>query len=142
MSSPDPSARQVVGAVRCVPRVHEGGRGDVLDWDRNRRDAVGDIIFINGHVLTGDSQPSDATAVAIRLGRVAVVGTDEAALRWSGQGVEVVDLKGRTVAPGLTDAHCHPIWVGLGLTAVNCASPPNRTVADIVGRIAERAAAT
>jgi predicted amidohydrolase YtcJ len=93
-------------------------------------------------VLTGDSQPSSATAVAIRFGRVAAVGTDADALSWRGADVEVVDLRGRSIAPGLNDAHCHPIWVGLGLTSVNCASPPNRSVADIVGRVAERARAT
>ncbi|RIK47126.1 MAG: amidohydrolase [Chloroflexi bacterium] len=103
---------------------------------------VGDIAFINGKVITGGFEPSTATGVAIRLGRIAAVGSDSEVRAAIGPHTEVIDLKGRTIAPGLNDAHCHPMWVGLGMTTVNCASPPNATVADIVQRIAERVRAT
>lgn len=99
---------------------------------------LGDIVFINGHVITGGFQPSTATGVAIRFGRVAAVGTDDEVRAWAGRGVDVIDLRGRTIAPGLNDAHCHPMSVGLTLNEVNAATPPNRTIADIVERIAAR----
>ena len=51
----------------------------------------------------------------------------------------MVDLKGRTIAPGLNDAHCHPIGVGLALQQVNARTPPNDSIADIVRRIEQRA---
>lgn len=105
-------------------------------------DAIGDIVFVNGHVITGGFESSPATGVAIRLGRVAAVGSDAEVRSWAGQNVEVIDLKGRSIAPGLNDAHCHPMSVGLALTTVNSATPPNGSVADIVGRIAERVRTT
>jgi predicted amidohydrolase YtcJ len=108
----------------------------VFDWTNESR--VGDIIFVNGKVITGDLVASNATGVAIRLGKIATVGSDEDALAWQSKGVEVVDLKGRAIAPGLNDAHCHPVWVGFAMTNVNAATPPNETVADIVRGIEAR----
>jgi len=106
--------------------------------DPQAYNAIGDIIFTNGKVITGELEKSNATGVAIRFGKVAAVGSDEDVLAWRGAGVEVVDLKGRTVAPGLNDAHCHPVWVGFAMTNVNASTPPNQSVADIVRGIQER----
>jgi predicted amidohydrolase YtcJ len=97
-----------------------------------------DLILINGHVLTGHRTPSDSTAVAIYNGRVAHVGNDEQALTWRTPGVEVIDLEGRSVAPAFNDAHCHIMSVGFAAGEVDARTPPNRTVQDIVDRIAER----
>lgn len=103
------------------------------------RDRVGDIIFVNGNVITGNYGDSNATGVAIRQGKIVAVGSDDEALSWRAPRIEVIDLKGRSITPGLNDAHCHPLYTGLELTEVNAASPPNRTIADIVARVAERA---
>jgi predicted amidohydrolase YtcJ len=115
-----------------------GRANRVFDWNREQAPAVGDIIFVNGHVLTGELGGSNATGVAIRLGKIAAVGSDEDVLAWRNGDTEVVDLKGRTVSPGLNDAHCHPIHVGFSKATVNAATPPNQRVDDIVARIAER----
>ena len=100
----------------------------------------GDLILVNGHVMTGrlgESRPS--TGIAVWHGRVAAVGSDAEVLSWRRPGIEVVDLRGRTVTPGFNDAHCHPISVGLGLQEVDARTPPNESIADVVQRIAERA---
>ena len=112
------------------------------DWNHDRAKALGDIIFINGHVLTGELNAPPASAVAIRLGKVVAVGGDDEARAWAGHGVEVVDLNGRTIAPGMNDAHCHPFYTGAAKHNVDAGSPPNRNVADIVARVAERARET
>jgi len=114
----------------------------MLNWDRDRSPSVGDVIFVNGHVLTGELESSGATGVAIRVGKVAAVGSDADVLAWRAPGVEVVDLAGRTVAPGMNDAHCHPLYTGAAMHNIDAGTPPNRTVADIVGKIAERARTT
>jgi predicted amidohydrolase YtcJ len=110
----------------------------VQNWQQEYESPLGDIIFINGRVITGELERSEATAVAIRLGKVAAVGSDQDALAWQGNGVRVVDLQGRAIAPGLNDAHCHPMSVGFMASEIDAHSPPNRTVADIVARVAER----
>ncbi|MEZ4569128.1 MAG: hypothetical protein R2849_02120 [Thermomicrobiales bacterium] len=56
------------------------------------------------------------TGIAIINGKVAAVGTDADVAVWTKSGISEVDLKGRTVAPGINDAHCHPLYLGLGLT--------------------------
>lgn len=99
----------------------------------------GDIILVNGHLMTGEGRPSNATAIAVRGGRIVALGDDDAALAWRVPHVEVVDLRSRTLAPGFNDAHCHPMYVGFTLQQVNAATPPNRNIPDIVARIAERA---
>lgn len=100
---------------------------------------AGDLIFVNGHLMTGSGQPSEATAIAVRGGRIVAVGGDDAALAWRGPGVEVVDLRGRTLAPGFNDAHCHPMYLGFSLQQIDASTPPNRAIPDIVARVAERA---
>ena len=92
--------------------------------------------------MTGNYGDTDATGVAIIQGKVAAVGDDRTVLAWKQQGMSVVDLDGRTVAPGLNDAHCHPLSLGLSITSVDASSPPNQTIADIVERLAGRVAET
>ncbi|WP_426517382.1 amidohydrolase [Diaminobutyricibacter sp. McL0618] len=70
-------------------------------------------ILVNAHVITlGRSRPR-ATAIAIRDGRVIAVGEERDVLEYRSARTEIADLGGRTVTPGLIDAHLHP---GLGAT--------------------------
>lgn len=110
----------------------------MFDWSRNGSPAGGDIIFVNGHVLTGEIGSPKATGVAIRAGKIAAVGSDDEVRAWRGTGVREIDLRGRTIAPGLNDAHAHPVWVGFGMQNVDASTPPNETVADIVRGIEAR----
>jgi len=66
-----------------------------------------DLILANGRVLTADANNSRAEALAIKSGRIAAVGGSQEVLELKGARTEVVDLKGRTVIPGLTDPHVH-----------------------------------
>lgn len=99
---------------------------------------AGDIVFINGHVHTGDVKPSEATAVAVRNGRIIALGDDAGVRRAAGDNIETVDLKGRSITPGFYDAHCHPMSIGFSLHDIDAHTPPNRTIAEIVARISER----
>jgi len=65
------------------------------------------IILHNGKVLTVDGNFTIAQAVAIRGNRIAAVGANAAVLGLAGPGATVIDLKGRTVIPGLIDTHQH-----------------------------------
>ncbi len=64
-------------------------------------------IFYNGKILTVDSNFSVAQAVAITGNQIAAVGTDAAVLPLAGTNTVKVDLKGRTMVPGLVDTHRH-----------------------------------
>src|SRR5262245_60963638 len=66
------------------------------------------IILHHGKVVTVDSRFSIREAVAIRKGRIVATGTDSEILALREPGMELTDLKGRTVLPGLIDSHTHP----------------------------------
>ncbi|MFL6275340.1 MAG: amidohydrolase [Blastocatellia bacterium] len=71
-----------------------------------------DIVFRNGNVYTANDSAPRAEAVAVKGDRIVFVGSNEGAKRFIGSRTRVIDLKGRTVVPGMTDAHCHLIGVG------------------------------
>lgn len=67
-----------------------------------------DMLLINGKIITVDKNFSIAEAVAVKGDRIAAVGSTREILRLSGKETKVIDLKGKTVIPGLIDAHLHP----------------------------------
>ena len=64
-------------------------------------------IYVNGNVLTMDSQNRIAEAVSVRDGVIEAVGGSEAMLALVTDITQVVDLRGRTLMPGFVDAHGH-----------------------------------
>jgi predicted amidohydrolase YtcJ len=69
-------------------------------------------IFFNARIYTFDAQGTRAEALAVRDGRVVAVGTDTDILALAGPGTARWNLRGRTVLPGLIDAHGHLPWLG------------------------------
>jgi predicted amidohydrolase YtcJ len=76
-------------------------------------------VLVNGAVYTVDAARSWAQAVAIKDGRIAIVGTDDDVRQAVGPGTEVVDLAGRMLVPGFQDAHVHPVSGGLDMLQCN-----------------------
>lgn len=99
-----------------------------------------DALYVNGRIHTQDPERPEAEVLAVLAGRV--IATGDAALADQFQPRHTHDLQGRRVVPGFNDAHNHMLFHGLNLDAVNLASPPMATVADLCRAIAERAAAT
>jgi predicted amidohydrolase YtcJ len=77
--------------------------------------SAADLVFVNGAVYTVDEARSWAQAVAVRDGRIALVGTDDDVRAAVGGGTEVVDLAGRMLVPGFQDAHVHPVSAGIDM---------------------------
>ncbi|HET7764644.1 MAG TPA: amidohydrolase [Burkholderiales bacterium] len=66
-----------------------------------------DTILLNGRIVTVDQRFSFAQGVAIRGERIIAVGKNADVLEHQGPGTRVIDLKTRTVIPGLIDNHAH-----------------------------------
>jgi hypothetical protein len=66
-----------------------------------------DVILSNGKIITVDDRFSIAQAVAVRGDRVVSVGTNQEINRLAGPNTRRIDLRGRTVIPGLIDNHAH-----------------------------------
>ena len=115
-----------------------------------------DLILTDAHVYTlrwgepaRDGKPApdapttngkwhpDATAVAIRGGKIVYVGSDKGALALRGKRTRVIDLNGATVIPGLVDSHTHFVELGAKLGSVDLTDVA--TEAQAVAKVAERA---
>jgi predicted amidohydrolase YtcJ len=66
-----------------------------------------ETVLMNGKILTVDSGFSIAQALAIRGGRIVAVGANDVVRDLIGSSTRVIDLRGRTVIPGLIDNHMH-----------------------------------
>ncbi|HWQ35647.1 MAG TPA: amidohydrolase [Blastocatellia bacterium] len=78
-----------------------------------------ELLLKNGNIYTvNDNQPT-AEAIAIKYGKIVFVGSNADAKKYEVKGVRVIDLKGRTVVPGLADAHYHFAGVGLREMTLN-----------------------
>jgi predicted amidohydrolase YtcJ len=71
-----------------------------------------DLILSNGKIVTVDERFTIAQAVAIRGDRVLAVGTNQDISRLAGPATRRIDLRGRTVLPGLIDNHMHLLRYG------------------------------
>ena len=82
----------------------------------------------------------DASAIAIRGGRIIYVGNDSGALALAGTATQVVDLANAVLLPGMVDAHTHVAELGAARERINLTGIA--TEAEAVARVVERAANT
>ena len=159
-----PARRALNAANRALPALAlclisaciSAARTDGTATEEN----AADLILVNAHAYTlAWNDPSragrpdatapfdsasgwhhDATAVAVRDGRIVYVGTDSGALTRRVATSRVIDLQGQTLLPGFVDAHTHVAELGQSLDRVNLTGVT--TEAEAVARIVERAAGT
>ncbi len=81
--------------------------------------AGADIVFVGGDLHTMNEDAPRASALAVRGNTIIAVGDDQLIGRYIGANTRVVRLAGRTLIPGLTDAHCHLYGLGKSLEQVN-----------------------
>ena len=99
-----------------------------------------DLIVINANVHTVDNARPTVSAFAVRRGRIIFVGSDAEARTLAGAGTRVIDLHGRTVIPGMVDAHAH--LSGFAASLRNVLLAGSRTYDEVITRVVERARTT
>ena len=99
-----------------------------------------DIIFHNGNIYTASEKQPRAEAIAIKGERIVFVGSTAEARKLGNEATRLVDLRGQTVVPGLTDAHCHIFGIGEREMTLNLEGL--RTREEFLARVKERAAKT
>jgi len=68
-----------------------------------------DLIFFGGNILTMDDNQPVVEAIAVEDGRITAIGTKENIIKLRSWRTKIVNLQGKTLMPGLIEAHCHPI---------------------------------
>src|SRR5713226_7005689 len=77
-----------------------------------------DLVLRGGRVWPGKGR-AEATAIAVKDGRVLALGADRDVQPLVGPATRVVELRGRLVVPGFNDAHVHFLSGGMGLLSVD-----------------------
>jgi predicted amidohydrolase YtcJ len=96
-----------------------------------------DLILTNARIYTVDERRPHGEAMAIGGGRVRFVGSQRGALALKGPRTRVVDLDGRTVIPGMVDAHAHLLGLGMALRTVDLTG--TKSYDEVIARVAARA---
>src|SRR5205823_4020473 len=99
-----------------------------------------DTIFLNGNIYTVNEKQPHAEAIAIKMDRIAFVGSNIDAEKFRGDRTRVIDLHGHAVFPGFTDSHCHIF--GIGEREMNLNLEGANTLEDFLAKVKERAAKT
>ena len=104
-----------------------------------------DLILHNGRIRTFTSEASTCEALACAGSRIVATGNSDDVRRLAGADTQVIDLKGRTAIPGLTDTHVHLSEKGTAeMELVDCRDfyVDVNSVADILQRLDNAAASS
>jgi predicted amidohydrolase YtcJ len=96
-----------------------------------------DLIVTGARIYTVDDSRPTAEAIAVRDGRILFVGSARGARALQGPKTQVVDATGRTIIPGMTDAHAHFLGLGQALRTVDLTG--TASYAEVIARVAARA---
>ena len=95
-----------------------------------------DLLFKNGNIYTVNDARPKAEAVAIQADRIVFVGSNGEAQKYVARNTRVIDLGGRTMVPGMTDAHHHLSGVGFREMTLNLEGINN--LEDFLVKVKER----
>ncbi|MFI5337360.1 MAG: amidohydrolase [Opitutales bacterium] len=100
--------------------------------------APADLLLLHGTIYTAEAAQPRVEAVAVRAGRIIYTGDEAGASALRGPATRVLDLAGRTVLPGLNDAHVH--LAGIGFRELKFNLEGTVSLADLLARVRDRAA--
>jgi predicted amidohydrolase YtcJ len=100
--------------------------------------ATADLVLVGGKVLTMEPNQPEATAIAVEADRIVAVGSDEEIRGMAAPNARIIELEGKTVVPGMMDAHVH--FIGIGSRRLNIDASQAESKREIVEMVAERVA--
>jgi TonB family protein len=95
-----------------------------------------DVVFKNGNIYTVNDKKPRAEAVAVKGSKIIFVGSNKDAKAYEGKETRIVDLRGNTVVPGLTDSHYH--LAGVGGREMNLNLEGTQSLDEFLARVKER----
>ncbi|MSU23742.1 MAG: amidohydrolase [Opitutus sp.] len=131
-----PKAKMKISGV--IAQILTGASLGLLGMMAARAQAPVDLLWLNGTTYTGEPASLRVEAVAVRDGRIVFAGARADAEKFRAGARRVLDLAGRTVLPGLTDAHLHLAGVGFRELSFNLEGTTG--IADLQARLRARVA--
>jgi hypothetical protein len=100
-----------------------------------------DLIIINSKVITVDRNFSIAQAVAVKGERIIAIGTNNKIRALAGRHTKIIDLKGKTLLPGINDAHIHATlyWGSRPPVVLDVGYPKVKSIRDILNVVRKKA---
>lgn len=117
----------VLAAVAAVATSAAGAQSPVRPAD---------LLLTNGRIYTVDDTHPFVSALAVRDGRVVFTGDTRGAMTLRGAQTRVIDLAGKTVIPGMMDAHGHMANLGDALANVDLVG--STSLDEVVSRVVAR----
>ncbi|MGO4886296.1 amidohydrolase [Anaerobacillus sp. MEB173] len=99
-----------------------------------------DLLIKNANIITLDISNSRAGSLAVSKGKIVNIWREKEPAKNEviiDSNTEIIDLKGNTLLPGFIDTHNHLLMYSQFREQVNCSSPLNRTISNILERIKE-----
>jgi predicted amidohydrolase YtcJ len=97
-----------------------------------------DVLLIHGHIYTGNPRKAWAQSIYIANARIAAIGSDAQLAKHRRGAVQVIDLRGRTVIPGIVDSHMHLLYGAHALHGLNLSTPESSITPDQQAVLIER----
>lgn len=103
-----------------------------------------DLLITNANILTLDEDNQVKGSVAVKDGKICGLWkeTEPPQAEIDTADAEFINLKGKTLIPGFIDTHNHLLAYGINKQQINCSTPPNSNIDDIVKLIAEKVKTT
>lgn len=98
-----------------------------------------DTVYFGGKIVTVNARFEIADSMAVRGDRIVAVGSRDSVMRLAGPPTRKIDLRGRTVLPGLIDTHTHAS--DAAMYEWDHPVPDMETIDDVLKYIAGRAKA-
>ncbi|MBO1217474.1 amidohydrolase [Staphylococcus nepalensis] len=97
-----------------------------------------DLLIKNGNILTLNHENSEAKTVAVAKGKIIGAWEQNEPPQTEVDitpETKVIDLKGRTMIPGFIETHNHILGYSISRKSVDCSSPLNQSISEILERI-------
>lgn len=93
-----------------------------------------DLVIMNGNIITVDKNFSLRQAVAVKDGKIAAVGGNTDVEPMIASTTRVLDLKGKTMLPGINESHMHAPFFGASRPplSLDLTFPAVRSIPDMV----------